>query len=102
MRQSFLHDSISLFNPKTVLFFFAFLSQFVDVSKGVAALQIMFLGVIFVVMGIISDGLYALFAGTVGNWLKGNLHFLRAQCYFAGSVFVALGVTGALAGSGKK
>lgn len=40
--------------------------------------------------------------GTLGNWLKGNLRFLRAQRYFAGSVFIALGVTTALAGSGEK
>jgi len=93
---------VNVLNPKTALFFFAFLPQFVDLSKGHIAPQILFLGAIFVVMGILSDGLWALLAGTVGKWLKGNLHFLRAQRYFAGSIFIALGVTTALAGSGEK
>jgi threonine/homoserine/homoserine lactone efflux protein len=60
------------------------------------------LGTVFVALGICSDGLYALLAGTVGHWLKGNLHFLRAQRYFAGTVYIGLGVTTALSGSERK
>lgn len=93
---------VNLLNPKTALFFFAFLPQFVTVGQGSVAGQILFLGLVFVVLGICSDGLWALLAGTAGNWLRGNLQFLRAQRYFAGSVFIALGVTAALAGSSKK
>lgn len=93
---------VNLLNPKTALFFFAFLPQFVDVSKGGVARQILFLGVTFVVMGLFSDGLWALLAGTVGNWLKGNLRFLRAQRYFSGSIYITLGIATALSGSTKK
>ena len=93
---------VNLLNPKTALFFFAFLPQFVDLSKGRVTLQILFLGIILVLLGILSDGLWALLAGTAGNWLRGNVRFLRAQRYFAGSVFIALGLTAALAGSDKK
>lgn len=93
---------VNLLNPKTALFFFAFLPQFVDVSQGSIAGQIMVLGLILVVMGIFSDGLYALLAGAIGNWLRGNLGFLRAQRYFAGGVFILLGVTTALSGSAKR
>lgn len=93
---------VNLLNPKTALFFFAFLPQFVDVARGSIAGQITFLGIIFIMMGILSDGLYALLAGTLGNWLKDNLHFIRAERYFAGTVFIALGVTTALSGSGEK
>jgi threonine/homoserine/homoserine lactone efflux protein len=93
---------VNVFNPKTALFFLAFLPQFVDVSRGGVVGQILFLGFIFVALGICSDGLYALLAGTVGHWLRGNLGFLRAQCYFTGSVYIGLGVTTALSGSGKK
>ncbi len=93
---------VNLLNPKTAIFFFAFLPQFTDVSNGNVALQITFLGVIFIVMGIFSDGLWALLAGTAGNWLKENLHFLRAQRYITGSIFIALGLTTALVGSYKK
>jgi threonine/homoserine/homoserine lactone efflux protein len=93
---------VNVLNPKTALFFFAFLPQFVDAGRGVVALQIFLLGLIFVTMGIFSDGLYALLAGTAGDWLRGSLRFLKAQRYFAGGVFIALGVTAALSGSGKE
>ena len=93
---------VNVLNPKTALFFFAFLPQFVDVSKGSVAWQMLLLGVIFVLLGILSDGVWALLAGTAGNWLKRNLRFLQAQRYFAGSVFVALGVVTALAEPSKK
>ncbi|MFQ5995985.1 MAG: LysE family translocator, partial [Acidiferrobacterales bacterium] len=93
---------VNVFNPKTALFFFAFLPQFVDVSKGAVAGQIVLLGMVFVVIGILSDGLYAVLAGTAGDWLKRNLRLVRAQRYFAGTVFIGLGVATALAGSSKK
>jgi threonine/homoserine/homoserine lactone efflux protein len=93
---------VNLLNPKTALFCFAFLPQFVNVAKGGVGLQILFLGAIFVIMGICSDGLYALLAGSMGNWLKGQFGFLRAQRYFAGTIFIALGLTTALSGSSKK
>jgi threonine/homoserine/homoserine lactone efflux protein len=92
---------VNLLNPKTALFFFAFLPQFVDVSRGAVAFQILSLGCMFVVLGVLSDGSYALLAGTFGRWLKGNARFLPGQRYFAGGVYVALGVTTALSGSGK-
>lgn len=93
---------VNLLNPKTALFFFAFLPQFVEPAKGAVAGQILLLGFIFVGLGICSDGLYALLAGTIGRWFKGNMRFLRAERYFAGSVYIGLGVATALSGSEKK
>lgn len=93
---------VNLLNPKTALFFFAFLPQFVEPAKGGVAGQILLLGFIFVVLGICNDGLYALLAGSVGHWLRGNLRFLRAQRYFAGSIYLGLGVATALTGSERK
>lgn len=93
---------VNVLNPKTALFFFAFLPQFVDISSGAVGAQIVFLGVLFVAMGIISDGSYAVVAGTFGNWLKQNHRVLRAQRYLAGSVFIGLGLAAALSGSHKK
>jgi threonine/homoserine/homoserine lactone efflux protein len=58
---------VAALNPKTALFFFAFLPQFVDASKGPIALQMFGLGCIFVTMAIVSDGMYALLAGTAGR-----------------------------------
>ena len=93
---------VSLLNPKAALFFFAFLPQFVDAKRGSAATQIMFLGVIVVVLGALSDSIYALLSGSVGNLLRGNLRLLRAQRYFAGSVYIGLGAMTALTGPSKK
>lgn len=93
---------VNVLNPKNALFFFAFLPQFIDVSKGNVALQILFLGCLFVILATISDGIYALLAGSVGHWLQGNRRFLKSQRYFAGGVYIGLGMTTALSGSRSK
>jgi len=56
---------INLLNPKTALFFFAFLPQFVDPAKGNVTAQTLLLGSIFVGMAIITDSLYALAASSL-------------------------------------
>jgi threonine/homoserine/homoserine lactone efflux protein len=93
---------VNLLNPKTALFFLAFLPQFVDPSRGEVVFQIAFLGLLFALMGLASDGLYALAAGTAGRWVKRNSHFLRWERYVTGGVFIGLGVTAAFAGNGRK
>jgi threonine/homoserine/homoserine lactone efflux protein len=93
---------VNVLNPKTALFFFAFLPQFVDVDEGAVAAQIAVLGLIFVFLGLISDGAYALVAGTLGERLRDSDRVLRIQRYVSGTVFVSLGVTTALAGSQRK
>jgi threonine/homoserine/homoserine lactone efflux protein len=93
---------VNLLNPKTALFFFAFLPQFVDISAGSATIQMLFLGAVFVVTGIISDGIYAFLAGKVSVWLKNNPRLIQAQQYVSGSIYVLPGIATALSGSGKK
>lgn len=93
---------VNILNPKTALFFFAFLPQFVDASRGAVALQILFLGTLFAVMGITSDSLWALFAGTVAHHLKRNARWLNTQRYVSGGMLISLGVATAFAGSGSK
>jgi threonine/homoserine/homoserine lactone efflux protein len=93
---------VNILNPKTALFFFAFLPQFVDPSRGHVALQTIFWGTLFLTLATMTDGMYALAAGTMGTWLKGNLRFLRGQRYFAGTVYIGLGITTALASPSKK
>ncbi|HSK87520.1 MAG TPA: LysE family translocator [Anaerolineales bacterium] len=92
---------VNLLNPKTALFFFAFLPQFVDPSKGNVMGQTLFLGAIFVGMGIITDTLYALLASSLADKLRGSRHFQKGQRYFAGLVYVGLGITTAFTGSKK-
>jgi threonine/homoserine/homoserine lactone efflux protein len=93
---------VNLLNPKTALFFLAFLPQFIDPSRGAVAFQIAFLGLLFTLMGLMSDGLYALVAGTVGRWVKRKGHSFRWGRYVTGGVFIGLGVTAAFAGNGRK
>jgi len=92
---------VTVLNPKTALFFLAFLPQFVDSSRGSIAPQLLILGGLVVVMGTVSDSLYALTAGTLGNWLKTTPRFWRAERYLVGSVYLGLGLTAALAGPSK-
>jgi threonine/homoserine/homoserine lactone efflux protein len=60
------------------------------------------LGVLFVVMAAITDGVYAFLASSIANRLKGTTHFLKGQRYFTAAVYVGLGLTTALTGSNKK
>jgi len=93
---------VNLLNPKTALFFLAFLPQFVDVGRGQVAAQIAFLGVLFIALGFLTDSCYALAAGTAGNFLKRSRAFLRIERYVSGVLLVGLGVTAAVAGNHGK
>jgi len=90
---------VNVFNPKTALFFLAFLPQFVNVQKGSVALQILILGTIFACLGFTTDSSWALLAGTVATKVKKNVSFSRLQNYFSGSVYLSLGLATALTGS---
>jgi threonine/homoserine/homoserine lactone efflux protein len=92
---------VAALNPRTALFFLAFLPQFVDPSAGSVTWQLLTLGGIFVMMAIVSDGTYALLASTAGGWLKRNQSFLRAERYVVGSTYIGLGVAAALAHNGS-
>jgi threonine/homoserine/homoserine lactone efflux protein len=92
---------VSIFNPKLALFFFAFLPQFVDPSHGSAALQMLVLGLLFVALAAVSDGMYALLSSQLGRWLKRNPRFAKRQKYVTGSIYMGLGVTAALTGNDK-
>lgn len=93
---------VAALNPKTALFFLAFLPQFVDSSKGSVALQFFLLGMIFVIMAFTTDSLYALASGTAGSWLRRNVWFTRFQRYVAGTIYIGLGLTAAFSGGSKK
>ncbi len=93
--------TVAILNPKTALFFLAFLPQFVDRSLGLVPLQMLTLGCIFVLMALISDGLYALLAGSLGKWLRGSSVW-RSERYLTGGVYILLGLAAAFSDSGKK
>jgi threonine/homoserine/homoserine lactone efflux protein len=90
---------VNVLNPKTALFFFAFLPQFVDTSRGSVPFQVVVLGAAFVLLGLLSDGAYALLASTGAGWLRRRPKVARASRLVSGGVLISLGVTTALAGS---
>jgi threonine/homoserine/homoserine lactone efflux protein len=89
--------TVAVLNPKTALFFLAFLPQFVDPSNGQVGLQFFTLGCIFVGMAIISDGMYALLASSAGEWIKSRRGIWQAEHYVVGLIYIGLGMTAALA-----
>lgn len=92
---------VNILNPKTALFFFAFLPQFVAPERGNVTAQTLLLGVIFVGLAIITDSMYALLASSLAGRLKRNKNFQKSGQYFAGLVYIGLGITTALTGSKK-
>jgi threonine/homoserine/homoserine lactone efflux protein len=87
---------VNLLNPKTIVFIFAFLPQFVDVGAGHVWFQIMVLGLSFAALGLASDSLYAFVAGTVADRLRGTRLVARVERWFGGTVLIGLGITSAL------
>jgi threonine/homoserine/homoserine lactone efflux protein len=84
---------VNLLNPKTALFFLAFLPQFVDPSLGHPSLQIFQLGVLFALMGRIS--------GSVERF-RSSVHLRRAQRNVSGGALIALGLASAFSGAKTK
>lgn len=93
---------VNVLNPKTALFFLAFLPQFVSPARGSVAAQVVILGLIFMALSFVTDGTWAMAAGSAGNFLRGHAGFLRTQRYVAGTVYLGLGVATAIAGRGKR
>ncbi len=93
--------AVNILNPKTALFFFAFLPQFVDPKQGSATAQTLMLGAIFVGLAIITDSIYALLASSVAGQLRGRKSFQKGGRYFAALIYIGLGITTALTVSKK-
>ena len=83
-------------NPKTALFFLAFLPQFVRPENGSAMLQLMTLGVIFVLLGLFSTVIFAVCAGGFGKFLRRNPSVVKWQGKVVGGIYCALGIRLAL------
>jgi threonine/homoserine/homoserine lactone efflux protein len=94
-RQGFV---VQVLNPKTAIFFLAFLPQFVDPHRGSVTVQVLVLGLVFIGLGLMSDSTYALAASTIGVALRRSTRARRAERYVSSGVYVGLGVTTALAG----
>jgi threonine/homoserine/homoserine lactone efflux protein len=86
---------VNVLNPKTALFILSFLPQFVDVARGRVWLQILVLGLTMAGLGLLSDGTYALVAGTVADRLRDSRRWRAIQRWVSGSLFVGLGAAAA-------
>ena len=84
---------VNILNPKTALFFLAFLPQFVEPDRGPVWTQTLILGLLFIVLGIASDGAYVLASAHVGGWLRRDLAPRRLSRFVEGGLLVGLGVT---------
>jgi threonine/homoserine/homoserine lactone efflux protein len=87
---------VNLTNPKTIVFIFAFLPQFVDPKAPHASLQVLALGLSFALLGFLSDSMWAVAAGTVADRLRGSVAIGRVQRWVGGGVLVGLGILAAV------
>jgi len=83
---------VGVLNPKSIVFFAAILPQFVDQEKDNVTAQLLILGAIFAAIALISDGSYGFLAGTVRNWLAGDVKRLIFMRRFGGFVMICLGL----------
>jgi threonine/homoserine/homoserine lactone efflux protein len=83
-------------NPKTALFFLAFLPQFVRPAQGPAIMQFALLGLVFAMMSIVYTSLIAIGAGALGRWLRRHRAVGRWQGKMIGTIYIGLGVRLAL------
>jgi threonine/homoserine/homoserine lactone efflux protein len=87
---------VNVFNPKTALFFLAFLPQFVDRGSSVPP-QVAVLGLTFAAIAFASDCLYALLADLLAARLRRGGSGAAVRRYLSGGIFVTLGITAAAA-----
>ena len=103
LRRAFVDGVVvNVLNPKTGLFFLAFLPQFVTEARGNVGEQIVALGVVFVLLGAVTDSLYALTAGSAARWLRGQPRFLAGERWVTGGLYISLGLVAALSSSNRK
>jgi threonine/homoserine/homoserine lactone efflux protein len=93
---------VNVTNPKTALFFFAFLPQFVDTTRGGVGGQVAILGLTFMGLGLVTDGAYGLLAGAAAGWVRARPGYRRAQRWLTGTVFIGLGLATAFSGDRRR
>jgi len=88
---------VNALNPKTALFFLAFLPQFVDPHRGHVALQAAILGLVWVAIAAVCDAVWALGSGSLAGVLRSSARARRAERTASGGILIGLGVLATLA-----
>ncbi len=98
LRRAFARGMVvNVLNPKTALFFLAFLPQFVDADRGHVWLQALVLGLVWVVIATLSDAVWALGAGSLAGLLRASGRARRIERISSGGILIGLGVIATLA-----
>lgn len=95
LREGFI---VGIPNPKAVVFFAAILPQFIDRAAGRVPLQLLVLGVIFLIVALISDSIWAVAAGSARSWFERSPRRLSNLGGAGGVVMVGIGARLALTG----
>lgn len=88
---------VNALNPKTALFFLAFLPQFVDPARGHVALQASILGLVWVAIATLSDAVWALGSGSLVGLLRTSARARKVERKASGGILIGLGVLATLA-----
>ncbi|WP_426322203.1 LysE family translocator [Microbacterium sp. E-13] len=82
---------VGITNPKTIAFFIAVLPQFVDLDAGMVPLQMVVLGLVFFVIALISDGIWALIAASARTWFGRSPKRIATLSATGGGLMIGLG-----------
>jgi threonine/homoserine/homoserine lactone efflux protein len=87
---------VNILNPKTAIFFLAFVPQFVNPNAGSSVRQLLILGALFVVIGAMSDGLYALAGARISRLIRSSPSANRRVARASGISYMGLGAWAAI------
>ena len=83
---------VGIANPKAIVFFAAILPQYVNRNGAPPQIQMLILGLVFVVVALVSDGAWGVAAGTARNWFARSPQRLSRLGAIGGAAMIGLGV----------